>query len=64
MTFLKIPIVSYRRIKGKIYANMMVKQGQWELLAAEFNSLAQLKRVTKDCGYFFCTPEAAKILNF
>lgn len=64
MVFLKIPLVSYRRIKGKIYPNMMVKRGQWELLGAEFTSLKQLRRIVEECGYQFCTPEAARILKF
>lgn len=64
MVFLKTPLVSYRRIKGKIYANMMVKRGQWELLAAEFDSIKQLKRIVNDCNYQWCTPEAAKIFKF
>jgi len=64
MVFLKVPIVSYRKIKGKIYANIMVKHGQWELLSAEFRSIKQVKDVTRDCKYQFCTPEAAKILKF
>jgi len=59
-----IPIVSYRKIRGKIYASMMVKRGQWELLSAEFRSIKQLKKITEECGYVFCTPEAAKILQF
>ena len=58
-----IPIVTPVRIKGKIYVKMLSKRDQpAEILGCQFRSIAQVKRVIKDCGFQYCTPTAFKVL--
>ena len=55
-------IVTHRIIKGKVFVVMRDKHHKEDqLLAAEFNNIAQLKRICKDAKLQYCTPKAFAI---
>jgi len=52
-------VVTHRMIKGKIYAVMRdIWHKDDQVLAAEFSSIAQLKRVCKDAKIQYCKPKS------